>query len=242
MEANQTGDQPPLMSRKLLLRVLWLGAIAYAAVGSPPLYMSRDLTLLATMGYNNALTFALMMANPVAVSLIACLLVPLTALHQSQHTVGYIAASYGLGMFTLMPIFFGSRPPKQEEGPEDGGGALRSSYNWLRQLVEQRWVAAALLLASLWVWLFPLASNSATWMEFVDLFVGSKLVHVTTLDTLAMLALTVFLIYHDATTRRLGHRWMWGAEMLTSFLGFIPLLGPSFYLLIRPRDIRTEAT
>ena len=158
----------------------------------------------------------------------------------------FVAGSFALGFFALGPYLAlwtpapppESLPESERAGPRDatappppealekngaaGAIALRA--------LESPITAAALLLGALSQAYLAVTAGPQAWAEFGRLFDESRLVHVTSLDFLALSSFIPFWVSLDAGARR----WS-GGPSLAAALGAVPLVGPALYLALRPR-------
>ena len=158
----------------------------------------------------------------------------------------FVVGSFALGFFALGPYLAlwtpappaDALPEAERAGPRDatappppealekngaaGAVALRA--------LESPVTAAALLLGALSQAYLAATAGPAAWAEFGRLFDESRLVHVTTLDFLALSSFIPFWVSLDAGSRR----WSGGASVAAA-LGAVPLVGPALYLALRPR-------
>lgn len=157
----------------------------------------------------------------------------------------FVAGSFALGFFALGPYLalWTPAPPAEglseaeRAGPRDatvpprpealerngaaGAAALRA--------LESPITAAALLIGALSQAFLAATAGSAAWSEYGRLFDESRLVHVTTLDFLALSSFIPFWVSLDASSRR------WQGSSFAAALGAVPLVGPALYLVLRPK-------
>jgi hypothetical protein len=157
----------------------------------------------------------------------------------------FVVGSFALGFFALGPYLAlwtpapaaESLPEADRDGPRDAtappnpealekNGAVGAVA--LRAL-ESPVTAAILLLGALsQAWLAATAGPAA-WNEFARLFDESRLVHVTSLDFLALSSFIPFWVSLDAGSRK------WSGASFAAALGAVPLVGPALYLALRPK-------
>ncbi len=157
----------------------------------------------------------------------------------------FIVGSFALGFFALGPYLAlwtpapsaESLPEPERAGPRDAtappepqaldrNGAAGSIA--LRAL-ESPITAAVLLLGALSQAYLAATAGPAAWSEYGRLFDESRLVHVTSLDFLALSSFIPFWVSLDADSRK------WSGASFAAVLGAIPLVGPAVYLALRPR-------
>lgn len=158
----------------------------------------------------------------------------------------FVAGSFALGFFALGPYLAlwtpappaEALPESERDGPRDATAPPRpealdkngaAGAVALRAL-ESPITAAALLLGALSQAYLAATAGPAAWAEFARLFDESRLVHVTSLDFLALSSFIPFWVSLDAGARR----WKGGSSVAAA-LGVVPLVGPALYLALRPR-------
>jgi hypothetical protein len=151
----------------------------------------------------------------------------------------FVAAAFGLGAYALIPYMALWAPPSPEEAPELPPPP-EETKGWSRLFLRgaETPVVPALLLAAASYWIFRAASSPASaWLEYVRQFDASRLVHATTVDFALCTALVPFWLSLDAE----GRRWKGAGSGLATLLGFVPVVGPCVYLLLRPKSGDVEA-
>ncbi|MFO8050934.1 MAG: DUF2834 domain-containing protein [Thermoplasmatota archaeon] len=131
----------------------------------------------------------------------------------------FVIASFFSGAFSLL-LYAGLRRPMRDR-TRDSGILLRILDSRIYALFLK--IAAVLLLA------YGIGMGDPS--EYLDLFSSSSLVHIMTLDLLALTILSPFFMRDDM--RRRG----WGGRKIFWVYALVPLLGPISYLLTRPRVI-----
>lgn len=198
-----------------LAAVAWLGLLAVAFGLAPPGDAGSSALVL------RLLTADLEGLNPVVPALFNAmgvwpLLYACVVLLERQRVPAwpFVLGSFAVGAFVLLPYLVLREPSR----------ALSTSSGRLARLLESKGLAAALLLASmgLWVWAVALGDFGAFFAQAR----GSQFLFVMSTDFLAcsLLAPTVL---RDDLARRHGAPGLW-------LLGLLPLIGPACYLLLRP--------
>lgn len=216
--------------------LLWGGLLTYALAFSPNGTPFRDeyfVRKLVGLGENdgvaiNAVFSSLFNAMGVWPAVYAALLIPSARSRSGLPAWPFVGASFALGFFALGPYLAlwtpdpgAVSPPSREELDKGGPGSL------CMRALESRWTALGLAAVAVLQVGLAAAAGPAAWADYGRLFDESRFVHVTTLDFLTLSALAPFWVANDSD-RRGGAAWL-------SALGFVPLLGPALYLVLRPR-------
>lgn len=102
---------------------------------------------------------------------------------------------------------------------------------------EGPWLPAGLLAGSAY-WLYAaLSAGSAAWLGYLQLFDESRLVHATSVDFSLLTLLLPFWMSNDAQGRNWERR-----DTLVPVLSLLPLVGPSLYLLLRPKTYDSQSS
>ncbi|KXZ48343.1 hypothetical protein GPECTOR_28g750 [Gonium pectorale] len=180
--------------------------------------------------------------NPVFVSLFnimgiypaiyAALLVPAGRSENKVPAWPFVAMSFALGAFALLPYMALWRPySRPEDNPLPPPASELEGWNRLFLKGAEGPIMPVLLLAGSAYYLFQaVTSDSAVWLDYMKLFDESRLVHVTSIDFATLTALAPFWMDNDAT----GRNWDKRSQLLP-ILSFLPVIGPCIYLLMRPK-------
>jgi hypothetical protein len=128
----------------------------------------------------------------------------------------FAIASFAVGAFALLPYLALRRPRQPFVGQK----------NWVLQIFDSRWLAAALTLGALPLLGFALVQGN--WADFWQQWQSSRFIHVMTLDFCMLWLLFPVLMVDDMAHRGMTSRRLWWA------VSFIPMVGALAYLLARP--------
>lgn len=126
------------------------------------------------------------------------------------------------GAYALLPYFVLWKPPPPSISDDELG-------KWPLNLLESKLTAGLLIAAGLGTIAYAGSANSDVWKEFYQYFRESKFIHITCIDFTLLSTFTPFWVYNDMTVRRWLDKGSWILP-----LTLIPLLGPAFYLVLRP--------
>ena len=157
----------------------------------------------------------------------------------------FVVGSFALGFFALGPYLAlwtpapasESLPESERDGPGDATAPPRTEAlerngavgSVALRALESPITAAVLLLGALSQAYLAVTAGPVAWAEFGRLFDESRLVHVTSLDFLALSSFVPFWVSLDAGSRR------WSGSPFAAALGAVPLVGPALYLALRPK-------
>lgn len=210
-----------LMSRKMILWVLWAAFIIYVLFFAPPLHLQETLTLLI-----NILTLQWTKVNPVILSLFSligvwvfiysCVLF-FDGRMQKIPFWAFALASLGTGVIGLIP-YLALREANQEfTGAKDP---------WL-QLLDSRSTGVAMTIFTLGLVAFGLVAGD--WGDFVQQFLGDRFIHGMSLAFCVFAALFPTVLGDDMARRGYSSN-----SQLFWVFALIPLFGPLAYLCWRP--------
>lgn len=219
------------------LMLIWLGFIAYAVFQAPPAQPNTvaviQALILGQWASINPLIVALfniMGLWPVIYASVALL----DGRSQSFPAWPFVAASFGLGAFALLPYLAFRRPYTADtktlaaESLPQGMGRL-----WANRM-ESRWVGIAVTLIGAGFLLFGLLTGD--WGDFVHQWQTSQFIHIMSLDFCALSLLFPCLLGDDMARRGLTQRWIWVAVAIA------PFIGPALYLCLRPSLLNASST
>jgi hypothetical protein len=144
----------------------------------------------------------------------------------------FVAASFGLGAYALIPYMALWAPPEEKPALPP---PREETKGWSRLFLRgaESPVLPALLLAVAAYWISRAATAPPdAWLEYLRQFDSSRLVHATTVDFALCTALVPFWLTLDAE----GRRWEGSKTGAASALALVPVLGPCLYLLLRPKS------
>jgi len=238
LEPNVIEDNGILIG-SLGLFALWGGLLAYALLLSPNQVPQFDMYLLRKflnleepdgVSINVVFTslFYIMGLWPL---MYTALLIP-AAKNKTVPAMPFVALSYGIGAFGLLPFMAlwrpdgtvteGSLPPRDEE--TEGLG------NVITKGMENRFVAYGILAGAMFCVGSAAFAGSTQWKDYVTLFFMSRFVHVTSVDFMTLTLLAPFWMENDARLRR----WSGVGTWKMAGLQCLPVLGPALYLCLRP--------
>ncbi|XP_062195999.1 uncharacterized protein LOC133899088 [Phragmites australis] len=125
------------------------------------------------------------------------------------------------GAYALIPYFVLWKPPPPPIDEDEIG-------QWPLKFLESKLTAGVVFSLGLGLIIYAGKAGGDDWKEFIRYFRESKFIHATCLDFTLLSAFSPFWVYNDITARR----WKKGSWLLP--LAFIPFVGPSLYLLLRP--------
>lgn len=206
------------MGRKLGLWLLWGGAIAYAFLLAPP-NQPDTLTLIQKLSTGdwdgiNPLIIALFNIMGIWPMIYSCLLL-IDGRTQKIPAWPFVAGSFGVGAFALLPYLALRHPNSDFDGPKTA----------LLKLLDSRWTGVVLALGA--IALVSYGAIAGDWSDFVAQWQTSRFIHVMSLDFCLLCLLFPTVLGNDMARRGLhDSRIFWAASF--------PLLGPVIYLALRP--------
>ncbi|KAK1626928.1 hypothetical protein QYE76_001243 [Lolium multiflorum] len=124
------------------------------------------------------------------------------------------------GAYALIPYFVLWKPPPPAIDEDEIG-------QWPLKFLESKLTAGVTFAVGLGLIIYAGKAGGADWQEFFQYARESKFIHLTSIDFTLLSAFSPFWVYNDMTARRWKNGWVLP-------LAFIPFLGPSLYLLMRP--------
>ncbi|MEM8502062.1 MAG: DUF2834 domain-containing protein [Cyanobacteria bacterium P01_D01_bin.1] len=214
------------MVNKIGFVLLWLGFSVYAFTLAPP-FQSGTFDLIIRLssgqwdGINPAIIalFNLMGVWPMAY---ACLML-IDGKGQKLAAWPFVAFSFGVGAFMILPYLALREPIQTFDGPKTA----------VLKLVDSRWTGRAIALIA--IALLTYGITQGNWSDFAQQWQTSQFIHVMSLDFCLLCAITAPLIKDDMAKRNFDNPALFWSTVL------IPLLGVLFYLSIRP-PLETEET
>jgi hypothetical protein len=221
------------------LFMLWGGLLSYALLLSPnqvpafDSYLLRKFLNLEDDGVSiNVVFTSLFYVMGLWPLMYTALLIP-AAKTKSVKVMPFVALSYGIGAFGLLPFMAlwkpdGSvkeLPPRKED--------MEGLQNSITRGMESPFVAWGILAGTLFCLGNAAFADSQQWSDYVTLFWMSRFVHVTTIDFLTLSILAPFWMDNDAKLRNWKGR---DSGILLPLLSCLPVLGPAIYLVLRPKS------
>ncbi len=225
---------------RYVMGLTWVGAIAYAvaaAPGSGAESLAHDLELAKLafnpLGDGNPLFYCVFSALGILPSVYMALLLP--GANKQPIPAATLFSGFALGYGGVAPYMATRRERPALTQAELGPVAK----HWYESKIKCAAPLGAMSLALAYK-LFTIADVAAASSEFGELFMSSKLVHVSTLD---LIPLSLF--FYEPAIEDMKRRGWWPqsedvpptAAERTRLLSFcaLPVLGPAFYVLLRPR-------
>ncbi len=207
------------MLRRLGFATVWLAFVVYAFVFAPP--DQPDTLLLITQlstgqwdAINPAIValFNLMGIWPMAYACLALI----DGHGQTVPAWPFVAGSFGLGAFLLLPYLVLRRPNPTFAGPKSR----------ILTLADSRWLGLSLLIAS--IVLMGYAAYAGDWVDFASQWQTSRFIHVMSLDFCLLWLLVPGLLGDDMARRGFKN------SLVFTLVCAVPLVGLTAYLTFRP--------
>ena len=207
------------MFRRVTLFLLWLGFILYAFLLAPPdqpdtLELITKLSTGQWTGINPLVVslFNLMGIYPLIYS--AVLLID--GRGQKIPAWPFVLGSFAVGAFAILPYLALRQANPVFSGEKSG----------LIKLLDSRWFGLSLLLGALALLVYGFSQGNGA--DFIAQWQSSRFIHVMSLD-FYFLSLVFPLLLKDDMSRR-------GMKNPSLFwvVSLLPLLGPAWYLFLRP--------
>ncbi|MBD6615920.1 DUF2834 domain-containing protein [Komarekiella sp. 'clone 1'] len=207
------------MVRKIAFGGLWLGFVTYAFLLAPPTQpgtfeLIKNLCIGQWQGINPLVIalFYIMGIWP----LIYSALVFIDGREQKIPAWPFATASFGVGIFTLLPYLALRESNKQFVGKK----------NAFLKLLDSRVLGIILTVATLILVTFGLRGGD--WGNFVQQWQTSRFIHVMSIDFCLLCLLFPALLGDDMTRRG------WKNPQFFWLIALLPLFGPLIYLCVRP--------
>ncbi|WP_036480280.1 hypothetical protein [Myxosarcina sp. GI1] len=207
------------MPRKVTLALIWIGFSFYAFVFAPP-QQPDTFALIADLatgnwGEINPLIIALFNIMGVLPAVYACMLL-FDGRGQKFPAAPFVALSFGVGIFALLPYFVLRQPNPKWNGER----------SWLLKILDSR--ACGIILTLSAIFLLVLGFTQGDWSDFVRQWQTSRFIHVMSLDFCLLCVFFPLAVKDDLARRRIESNKIFWAISLT------PLLGTLAYLCLRP--------
>lgn len=217
------------MARKIFFGSAWLALVIYSVIfsiekvkSSPSNTFQQDLDLMVNMsilewdGINPIIIaiFFIMGIFP----LVYGAFILFDSKEQQVSPIPFLATSFGLGAFALLP-YFALRQPDSKWDKQQG---------WLLKVLDSR-IMAIICSCSILAFLVWGAING-DWSGFVTQWHSSQFVHIMTIDFCILSILLPFAILNDDMERRRveNKRLFW-------VISFVPIFGSLIYWCVRPQ-------
>ncbi|MBD2461636.1 DUF2834 domain-containing protein [Oscillatoria sp. FACHB-1407] len=198
---------------------LWIGFIGYAFFLAPPNQPDTAETIqrLVTGDWQGINPLIVALFNTLGiVPLIYASFLLIDGRMQKVPASLFVAGSFGVGAFALLP-YFALRQPN---------GTFAGQKNWLLKWLDSRWNGLAIALL-----LIPFVAYgmiAGDWSDFAYQWQTSRFVHVMSLDFCMLCLIFPAILGDDMARRGLSDRRLFWAASL------IPLFGAVAYLVLRP--------
>lgn len=207
------------MLGKVALALIWLGFSVYAFNFAPPQQPETFalITDLATGNWAgiNPLIIALFNIMGILPAVYACILL-IDGRGQKIMATPFVALSFGVGIFALLPYFVLRQPNPVWNGEK----------NWLLKIVDSRWTGIILAVGA--IALLVLGFTQGDWTDFVRQWQTSRFIHVMSLDYCLLCLFFPVVVKDDLARRGIYDRKIFWT------ISLIPLLGTLVYLCLRP--------
>ena len=207
------------MSRKLGFGLLWVSVIIYAFLFAPPNQPDTFELIknLSTGNWNgiNPLIISLFNIMGIWPLIYSCLMLS-DGREQKIPAWLFVAGSFGLGAFTILP-YLALREANQK---------FTGCKNIILKILDSRWLGVALTIGTLILLGFGLLKGD--WGDFIRQWQSDRFIHVMSLDFCLLCLLFPVLLGDDMVRRGLKNSSLfWPVALL-------PLVGPLLYLCLRP--------
>lgn len=213
-----------LMTKKLILWVIWVGFITYIVFFAPPLHLDYTLTLL-----KNILTFNWADINPIILSLFSLVGIWLLIYSGLLFIDGrmqwipfwpFALSSVGSGVLGLLPYLALREPNHEFSGQKDA----------LLRLLDSRSFGIILSFSTIVIVAYGLLGN---WADFVQQFQSDRFIHGMSLAFCLFCVLFPTVLGDDMARRR------WNNPTVFWTVSLLPLIGSLAYFCLRP-SLRTN--
>ncbi|KAK9840204.1 hypothetical protein WJX74_005416 [Apatococcus lobatus] len=220
------------------LGLLWAAFTSYAFIFSPNQTPLRDLYFIECLSFLqgldgpskvNAIFTGLFFTLGIFPAIYSALLIPSARSGNKIPAWPFVSLSFAFGVFPLIPFWALRTPAKDLVVPpprNELGNGLRVLESKITAVSLA--IGSAICLGYIISHLPPFA-DSKLLVDYLRLFDESRVVHVSSLDALALVAFSPYWMYNDAERRQWSSR-----GQILPFLSFLPVLGPAIYLVLRP--------
>lgn len=203
-----------------LLGVLWLGFVGYAFTLAPPDQpetwdLIQRLIRFEVTGVN-PLIVALFNLMGVWPGIYAAVLLT-DGRGQKIPAWPFVAGSFALGAFALLPYLALRRPHSAWQG-----GVPRLLQVWNSRILGMLWLTLTL-------GFMGYGLSQGNWADWWQAFQTSRFIHVMSLDFVLLSVLFPVVLGDDLTRRKVNHS-PWFALVCA-----LPMVGPALYLTLRPQ-------
>ncbi len=206
--------------RKLGFGLIWIGLIVYAFGFAPPDNPAATFELI-----KNLVTGEWEGINPLIIALFNIMgvwpfiysgVLFLDGKGQKIPAWPFVTFSFGVGAFALLPYLALRQPNPRFSGEK----------NWFLKAIDSRIFGAIAALSALL--LVGYGITQGNWSDYLYQWQTSRFIHVMTLDFCLLCLLFPTVLGDDMARRGLNR------PLIFWIVALIPLLGPAFYLALRP--------
>lgn len=199
--------------------LIWLGLGIYAFVFAPP-QQSDTFDLIINLSTGkwegiNPLIVALFNIMGILPVVYACLLL-IDGKGQKIPAAPFAVASFGIGIFALLPYFTLRQPNPVWSGDK----------NFLLRVLDSRWTGLILTLSAIALLIYGFTQGD--WHDFVRQWQTSRFIHVMSIDFCLLCLFFPVLVEDDLKRRKSDRQWIFWT------ISFVPLFGTLAYLCLRP--------
>ena len=207
------------MFRRVTLFLLWLGFILYAFLLAPPDQPDtlELITKLSTGQWGGINPLVVSLFNIMGIyPLIYSAVLLIDGRGQKIPAWPFVVGSFAVGAFAIFPYLALRQANPVFSGEKSG----------LIKLLDSRWFGLSLLLGALALLFYGFSQGNGA--DFISQWQSSRFIHVMSLD-FYFLSLVFPLLLKDDMSRR-------GMKNPSLFwvVSLLPLLGPAWYLFLRP--------
>ncbi|MBA7585433.1 hypothetical protein ES708_27412 [subsurface metagenome] len=210
------------LSFNLVFLAIWIGFLLYTFIWAPE-SQPGDPTFSSLMNIkeNNPLAWAIF--NLIAVwSLLYAAILLIENRERFLPSWPFILASFAAGMYALMPYFSVRGAWKKK---------TKEKRSIIMKIADSKITAGivAILVFGLVLYGIIASSINNSWTEYGNLFLNDRLIHVMTIDFTFLTLFYPVLIWDDMKRRN------WENKKFFWLFSLLPIIGPSIYLIVRPR-------
>ncbi|MBD3884074.1 hypothetical protein IFO70_20205 [Phormidium tenue FACHB-886] len=210
------------MGRALGLWIVWIGFILYVFTASPPVqpdtFQPFQVLLSGRLPYINPVLISLFSLVGIWLLIYSCLVFA-DGRMQRLPAWAFMLASVGTGILGLIPYLALRQPNQQFSGQKDG---------WLEILDSQ---LTGIILAVSTVILVGFAVFFGDWSAYIREFQTNRFVHAM---SLAVGLFCLLFPYPTLLSDDMARRGLTSRSQLFWWIALLPLVGPLFYLCVRP--------
>jgi hypothetical protein len=211
-----------MMTRKIVLTLVWIGFVGYAFFLAPPnqpdtFDLIKDMSTGKIEGINPLIValFNIMGVLPLAYSCLTFL----DGRGQKIPAWLFTSVSFGVGAFALLPYLIFRQPNPTFQGEK----------NWFLRILDSRITGAFVAIAAIGLLFYGISQGN--WTDFAEQWRTSRFINVMSLDFCTLVLLFPVLLKDDMARRGIKDPKVFWVVTL------VPLLGTLAYLALRPPTI-----